>query len=86
MCLDSEKMATPQKTPLHLPPRLLREAERIARQEGRTKSDLLRDAVRRYVLESRWRALQEFGRVQARKLGLKETDVERIVQEYRSGR
>ncbi len=77
-------MRTTKVTSLSLPPKLLREAERLARREGRTKSELLREALRRYVADSRWRQLQEFGRSQARKLGIEEVDVERLVTEYRS--
>lgn len=79
-------MRTSKVTSLSLPPKLLREAERCARREGRTKSDLLREALRRYLTDSRWRSLQEFGRSQARKLGLNESDVERLVAEHRAER
>ncbi|MGO9453797.1 MAG: ribbon-helix-helix protein, CopG family [Candidatus Binataceae bacterium] len=77
-------MRTTKVTSLSLPPKLLREAERLARREGRTKSELLREALRRYVADSRWRELQEFGRSQARKLAIEESDVERLVAEYRA--
>lgn len=79
-------MRTTKVTSLSLPPKLLREAERLARREGRTKSELLREALRRYLADSRWRELQEFGRSQARKLGIKESDVARLVAEYRAER
>jgi CopG family transcriptional regulator/antitoxin EndoAI len=79
-------MRTTKVTSLSLPPKLLREAERLARREGRTKSELLREALRRYLADSRWRELQEFGRSQSRKLGIKEPDVERLLQEYRTER
>jgi CopG family transcriptional regulator / antitoxin EndoAI len=79
-------MRTSKVTSLSLPPKLLREAERLARREGRTKSELLREALRRYLADSRWRELLEFGRFQSRKLGIKESDVERLVQEYRTER
>jgi CopG family transcriptional regulator/antitoxin EndoAI len=79
-------MRTSKVTSLSLPPKLLREAERLARREGRTKSELFREALRRYLADSRWRELQEFGRSQARKLALKESDVERLLQEYRTER
>jgi CopG family transcriptional regulator/antitoxin EndoAI len=74
-------MRTTKVTSLSLPPKLLREAERLARREGWTKSELLREALRRYLADSRWRELQEFGRSRARKLGIKESDVERLVAE-----
>ena len=78
------KMAKP--TSLYLPPRLLKEAERVAKREGRTRNELVREAVRRYIADSKWRDLQDYGEAQARKLGLKESDVERLIHEYRSGR
>ena len=70
---------------LILSPGLLRELDRLAKREGRARNELLREAVRRYVNESKWRELQEYGRNQARKLGIKESDVERLIHEYRSG-
>lgn len=79
-------MRTSKVTSLSLPPKLLREAERLARREGRTKSELFREALRRYLADSRWRELQEFGRSRSRKLALKESDVERLLQEYRMER
>jgi len=51
-------MRTTRVLSFSLPPDLVREAERIAKQEGRTKSELFREALRRYVEERRWRALQ----------------------------
>ena len=76
----------PKKTtPTSLPSDLIREADRVARQEGRTKTEILRVALRRYVAERRWRALQSYGVGRARKVGLTEADVERTVQEFRRG-
>lgn len=68
---------------LSIPPELLRQAERIAKEEGRTKSELFREALRRYVEERRWRALQRYGATQIRRLRLTEADVERAVDEIR---
>jgi metal-responsive CopG/Arc/MetJ family transcriptional regulator len=79
-------MRSTKVTSLSLPPKLLRAAELLARREGRTRSELLREALRRYLADSRWRELQEFGRSQARKLGIEESDVERLIAEYRSER
>ena len=77
-------MRTTRVMSLSLPPKLLREAERLARREGRTRSELLREALRRYVADSRWRELREFGRSQARKLRIDEADVEQLIAEYRA--
>jgi CopG family transcriptional regulator/antitoxin EndoAI len=79
-------MRTTRVLSLSLPPDLVREAERIAKQEGRTKSELFREALRRYVEERRWRGLQCYGPGRARSVGMREGDVERTVQEFRRGR
>jgi len=71
---------------LSLPPELLRETERAARNEGRTKSELLREALRRYLLEEKVRRLQRYGARQARKLDIKPSQVEQLIEEYRKGR
>ena len=71
---------------LSLPPDLIRAAERVAKQEGRTKSELFREALRRYIEERRWRGLQRYGANRARGLGITEPGVERAVQEFRRGR
>ena len=66
---------------LSIPPGLLRQAERIAKEEGRTKSELFREALRRYVEERRWRALQRYGADQLRRLGLTAANLDRAVEE-----
>ena len=78
-------MRTTRILSLSLPPDLAREAERIAKQEGRTKSELFREALRRYVEERRWRGLQRYGAGRTRKAGMTEDDVQRAVREFRSG-
>ncbi len=71
---------------LSLPSDIVREAERLARQEGRTKTEVLREALRRYASEKRWRRLQRYGAGRARKVGMTNTDVGRAVREFRRGR
>jgi hypothetical protein len=46
---------------------------------------LVREAIRRYIQERRWMDLRRYGAQQARKLGVGEPDVERLVEEYRKG-
>ena len=79
-------MRTTRILSLSLPPELAREAERVAKKEGRTKSELFREALRRYVQERRWRELQRYGAKQARRLGIREAEVGRLVEEYRKAR
>ena len=77
---------TAKQTSLSLPPKLLREAERLAKREGRTRNELMSEALKRYIAESKRLELLKYGQEQARKLGLKESDVDRLIHEYRSGR
>jgi CopG family transcriptional regulator / antitoxin EndoAI len=71
---------------LSLPSDIVREAERLARQEGRTKTEVLREALRRYATEKRWRRLQPYGAAgRARTVGMSNTDVGRAVREFRCG-
>ena len=79
-------MRTTKILSLSLPPELLREAEALAKRERRTKSELLREALRRYIQEQEWRSLQRYGARRARRLGIRENEVERVVGEYRKTR
>ncbi|MFQ5882514.1 MAG: ribbon-helix-helix protein, CopG family [Candidatus Methylomirabilales bacterium] len=79
-------MRTTKILSLSLPPELLREAERAAKREGRTKSELFREALRRYLLEEKVRQLQRYGARQARKLGIRASQVEQLIEEYRKTR
>jgi len=71
---------------LSLPLDLIRQAERLAKQEGRTRTEVLREALRRYSLEKRWRQLKRYGAGRARKAGMTAAKVEQAVREYRRGR
>ena len=84
--VEDRGMATTRVRSLSLPSALVREAERLAKQEGRTKTEILQEALRRYGEERRWRRLQRYGAGRARKVGLKAADVERAVEEFRRGR
>ena len=68
---------------LSIPPGLLRQTERVAREEGRSKRELFREALRRYVEERRWRGLQRYGADQLRRLGLTAAGLDRAVGESR---
>lgn len=76
-------MRTTKIMSLSIPPDMLRETERVAKKEGRTKSGLIREALRRYLQSDEVRELARYGQRQARKLGLKPSDVPRLIDEYR---
>jgi CopG family transcriptional regulator/antitoxin EndoAI len=67
-----------------LPPDMADTVEEIMRQEGRTKSELLREALRRYIEEREWRRLLRYGENRAREQGIGPRDVERLVEDYRA--
>ncbi len=72
---------------ISLPPRLGKEAEKAAKEENRTKSELIREALRRYLEGRRFRKLQSYGAKRARELGITtEEDVDRLVHQYRGQR
>ena len=69
---------------ISLPPKLVKEAERTAREENRTRSELVREALRFYLEERRWRKLQRKTALRAKALGITtEEDVNRLVHEVR---
>jgi CopG family transcriptional regulator/antitoxin EndoAI len=68
-----------------IPDELMRDTEAIARAQGRTKSDLVREALRRQVELERLRELQRYGRRRAEERGVGPEDVEALVDELRGG-
>ena len=67
-----------------LPPELLAVAEKLARDERRTRSELVREAIREYATTRRWRRLRRWGEAAARRAGVRDDhDIERIVTEER---
>jgi len=69
-----------------IPDELMRETEAIARAQGRTKSELVRDALRRQIQLERLRELQRYGRRQAEERAIGPEDAEGLVDEVRAGR
>lgn len=75
-----------QPVTITLPPKLLRVADRIAKAEGRSRSELFRDALRAFLWKRKWEAVQAYGAHKARETGLKEADIEGVVDEVRRSR
>jgi len=69
---------------ISLPMGLARDAERVANEEGRSKSELVREALRLYIEERRWRTPQRETAARARTLGLRSK--EDVVCLIRAGR
>jgi len=72
---------------ISLPTDLLRETQRVARVEARTRSELIRDALRQYLASRRWQRLRQWGTETAKRLGLKtEEDLQRLLDRARARR
>jgi CopG family transcriptional regulator / antitoxin EndoAI len=77
-------MRTTPTLTVSLSPDLLREAERTAREENRTKSELVREALRFYIEERRWRKIQREINARAQAIGItSEEDVDRLIHSMR---
>lgn len=69
---------------LSMPEEIYEQAKEVAKEEGRTRSELFREALRQYVDAKKWRRLQRETAERARSLGItSEDDVERIIGELR---
>lgn len=68
-----------------LPAELSGRLDQAVRQEGRTRSALLRDALLRYIEESEWRRVLDYGERRATGRGITPSDVETLVDDYRAG-
>jgi metal-responsive CopG/Arc/MetJ family transcriptional regulator len=69
-----------------LPDELMRDTEQLALAQGKTKSDLVRDALRRQVQLGQLRELQRYGRRRAEARGIGPEDAESLVDELRGGK
>lgn len=68
-----------------LPPDFAAEVDRVAGEENRSRSELVREAFRQYIdRQKRWERIFRFGEEAARKADVKsDEDVARIVKERR---
>jgi len=80
-------MRTTKPITVSLPTDLLRETQRVAKEETRSRSEVIRDALRQYLASRRWQRLRQWGAETAERLGLKtEADLQRLLDEVRAGR
>ena len=58
--------------------------EDMVKQEGRSRSALLREALSRYMEENEWQQLLRYGEQRTREQQINPEDVSRLVEEYRA--
>lgn len=69
---------------ISLPPAMEKEVSSLAKLEHRTRSELVREALRVYLAGNQWKMLQKKGAVQAQHLGIRsEADVEKLIDDLR---
>lgn len=76
-------MRTTKIQTISLPPEIVKQIEKIIKEEGMTKSELFREALREYIRKRRWEKIREYGARKPAEFGIKEEDVERLIDEYR---
>ena len=66
---------------------LLDKIDRVARQESRTRSELIREAARSYIEnKEKWKRVFDFAENQALNTGLKKEDIAREIVAYRKSK
>ena len=66
-----------------LPPEMAQELEEVMKEERRGKSELVREALRRYMDDVKWRKVYRYGELKAQDAGISEADAVDIVHERR---
>ena len=67
-----------------LPLEMAERLDEVMQQQGRSRSEFLREAVIRYIEECEWRQLLQYGEERARAQGIGPEDVAGLVEEYRA--
>lgn len=66
-----------------MPPGEFKLAERLAKATNRSLSGVVREGLKRLASEQYWQRVQAIGRPKAEALGISESDVNRLVEDYR---
>ena len=66
-----------------VPPDMAVRVDEVMKEQGRSRSDFLREAVHRYIEECEWREVLRYGEQRAREKGIGPEDVGPLVEEYR---
>ena len=63
---------------------LLRKIDQVAQEESRSRSELIREAARGYIeRKRRWKQIFNFGKMNAAKKGIAESNIETEIAAYR---
>ena len=67
-----------------LSPAIADRVDQVTKEQRRSRSELVREALLRYLEECEWQQLFQYGEQRARALGLGPEDVSPLVEEYRA--
>ncbi len=77
-------MAKTNKTiTLSLPSELANKVDEMMKEEGRNRSELLREALKHYIEEKEWQRIYRYGEIKAREKEITEDQVEGIIDARR---
>jgi len=63
---------------------LLKKIDQVAREESRSRSELIREAARNYIeRKRRWKQVFSFGKLKVSKQGIIESDIDSEIAAYR---
>ncbi|MEE8329272.1 MAG: ribbon-helix-helix domain-containing protein [Thermodesulfovibrionia bacterium] len=80
-------MRTTKLLTLSLPPEMLKKVEQLVKEENKTKSELFREALRRYISDKRWQQIRQWGLKTSQELGVStEEEVDELIHQYRKTR
>jgi CopG family transcriptional regulator/antitoxin EndoAI len=80
-------MRTTKVMTLSLPPEMVKEVERIIKKEKRTKSELFREALRKYIDDKQWLKIRQWGLKSSQELNIStEEDVDRLIHQHRKAK
>jgi Ribbon-helix-helix protein, copG family. len=63
---------------------LLKQIDKIAKEESRSRSELIREAARLYIdRKSKWQTIFDYGKNRASKININENDIVAEIKKYR---
>ena len=70
---------------MSLPPEILKRVGELARKKGVSRSEILREALKQYIISERlWQQIYKWGEESAKRLGIKdERDVDKLIEQFR---
>ena len=68
---------------LSVPPEMAEKIQELMKKEDRTRSELIRETIRRYIEQQEWKEILRYGRIKAKEKVITENQVEDIVDAYR---